>query len=185
MPRLLATAAALLAVVALAAGCGDSADHNDQDVSFAKNMVPHHQQAVTMADMALSQSSNQQVQDLATRIKAAQASEISIMQGWLASWGEEAMDHSGDMSGMKGMEGMEGMVSGADMAALQGTSGSEFDRLFLQHMTAHHEGALAMARTELDKGKHEPAQVLAREIVAGQEKELAEMAQLQSASRTP
>lgn len=183
--RLLATAAALLAIVALAAGCGERADHNDQDVSFAKNMVPHHQQAVTMADMALSQSSDGQVQDLATRIKTAQTSEISIMQGWLASWGEEAMDHSGDMSGMKDMEGMEGMVSEGDMAALKGASGSEFDRLFLQHMTAHHEGALGMAKVELDKGKYEPAQLLAKEVVAGQEKELAEMAQLQSALRTP
>ncbi len=185
MKRLLATAAALLSIVALAGGCGDSANHNDQDVSFAKNMVPHHQQAVIMADMALSQSSNQQVQDLATRIKTAQTSEIGIMQGWLASWGEEAMDHSGDMSGLKGMAGMEGMVSEGDMAALQGASGPEFDRLFLQHMTAHHEGALGMAKVQLDKGKHEPAKVLAREIVAGQEKELAEMAQLQSAPRTP
>ena len=168
----------LLMAVALVAGCGGDSDHNAQDVSFARDMVPHHQQAVTMSDLALAQSGNPQVEDLATRIKASQAREISLMEGWLADWGEEATDHSGhDMGEMKSMKGM---VSEPDMAALRAAQGPEFDRQFIEHMTAHHQGALEMARVQLDKGKHEPAKELARAIITSQEKEIAEMAKIQS-----
>lgn len=181
MKRLLAAATTLLVAFALAGCGGGGSDHNDQDVSFAKDMVPHHQQAVVMSDMALSQASSPQVKDLATRIKTSQASEISLMNGWLASWGEGATDHSGHDAGS--MKGMSGMVSDGDMQVLAGASGTEFDRLFLQHMTAHHQGALEMARTQVEKGKFGPAKDLARQITAGQEKEIAEMAQLLRAPR--
>lgn len=177
MKRLLALAAPLLTTIALVAGCGGGgADHNDQDVSFAKDMVPHHQQAVVMADMALAQTNRTEVQDLATRIKESQTSEISIMNGWLTSWNATATDHSGHDAGA--MNSMAGMVSDVDMQTLGSTAGKEFDRLFLQHMTAHHKGALEMAKVQLDKGKYGPAKELAREITTGQEKEIAEMDQL-------
>lgn len=178
MKRLLAIGASLLIVLA---GCGGGGeDHNDQDVSFAKDMVPHHQQAVVMSDMALSQTTNPQVQDLANRIKASQTSEISLMNGWLKSWDADATDHSGHDAGA--MQSMSGMVSDADMKTLAAASGAEFDQLFLKHMTAHHQGALEMAKAELEKGKFEPAKELARSITTGQEKEIAEMAQLLKAS---
>src|SRR5688500_9832327 len=136
----------MLVVVLLAAACGDGSggsdsDHNDQDVSFAKDMVPHHQQAVTMSDLATANTTNPQILGLADRIKASQTAEISVMQGWLAAGGEEATDNSGhDMT-----ESMQGMVSDRDMGQLEATKGGDFDRRFLRHMTAHHEGALEMA----------------------------------------
>lgn len=176
MKRLPAIGAIMLTALALVAGCGSGPDHNGQDVSFAKDMVPHHQQAVVMSDMALAQTTNPQVLDLANRIKGAQASEISMMNGWLGAWGEAATDHSGHDAGA--MKGMNGMVSDTDMAALGAASGAQFDQLFLQQMTAHHQGALEMARTQVAKGKFGPAKALARDITAGQEKEIAEMAQL-------
>jgi uncharacterized protein (DUF305 family) len=177
------TTGAVLAALALAvlAGCGGGggdSDHNAQDVSFAKDMVPHHQQAVLMADMALTKSTSPQLKDLATRIKSAQTTEISTMSGWLAMWGEEATDHGGHS--MDSSEGMKGMVSDPDMEAMGAASGPAFDRLFIKHMTAHHQGALDMAKVQLEKGKYEPAKALARDITAGQQKEIKEMAELQT-----
>ncbi|MEO5680570.1 MAG: DUF305 domain-containing protein [Acidimicrobiales bacterium] len=177
MKRLLAVGSTLLLSVALLAGCGSTDDHNAQDVTFAKDMTPHHEQAVVMADLALAQASSQQVKDLATRIKAAQGPEITKMKGWLSSWGEKAQDDMGGMD-MSTMPGMEGMVNDAGMQALRGASGAPFDRLFLQDMTGHHQGAVGMAKIELEKGKFGDAKALAREITTSQEKEISEMGQL-------
>lgn len=178
MKRLLALVAILLTTTALGAGCGDNSDHNAQDVTFAKDMVPHHEEAVMMSDMALAQAGDPRVKALATRIKAAQGPEIATMTGWLTSWGEKPTDMgSMDMPGGP----MNGMMSDTDMKALGAASGAEFDRLYLQGMTAHHRGAVGMAKVEVDKGRFGPARALAREIITGQEKELAEMAQLLTA----
>lgn len=167
-----------LAAMALVAGCGGGSDHNSQDVSFAQDMVPHHQQAVTMADLAMTQTQNPQIVDLAGRIKASQASQVTLMTGWLTGWGEKPTEHGGDMSGMAGMHGMKGMVSEPDLKALGAASGAEFDRLFVQRMTAHHQGALEMAKAEADAGRFKPAKVLADAITADQQREIAEMASI-------
>jgi uncharacterized protein (DUF305 family) len=108
-----------------------------------------------------------------------------MMSGWLASWKEKATDHSGDMAGMAGMPGMNGLVSDADLRTMQSATGPEFDRLFLQRMTSHHQGAIDMAKVELDKGRFKPAKDLAREITTGQQKEIDEMAKLLAAPPAP
>ena len=166
--------------LALLAGCGGSDEaHNAQDVTFVKDMLPHHEQAVVMSDLALSQAGSPAVKDLATRIKAAQAPEIATMKGWLTSWGEdEAGGH--DMGSMDSMDmgGMKGMASEEDLTALRNASGAEFDRLFLKDMTAHHEGAVEMAKAEIAKGKDPAAKTLAQQISSSQEKEITEMRQL-------
>src|SRR5690606_18534168 len=84
------------------AGAEDTAGaHNDQDVSFAQDMIPHHQQAIQMSRMAAGQASSAEVKDLAARIENAQDPEIETMSGWLDSWGEDVpvsmpgMDHGG------------------------------------------------------------------------------------------
>ena len=175
--------APILFALALLAGCGGSDEaHNAQDVTFVKDMVPHHEQAVVMSDLALSQAGSPAVKDLATRIKAAQAPEIATMKGWLTSWGEdEAGGH--DMSSMDSMDsmdmgGMKGMASEEDLTALRNASGAEFDKLFLKDMTAHHEGAVEMAKAEIAKGKDPAAKTLAQQITSSQEKEITEMRQL-------
>jgi len=179
--------ATILFALALLAGCGGGDEaQNAQDVTFVKDMIPHHEQAVVMSDLALSQAGSPAVKDLATRIKAAQAPEIATMQGWLTSWGENAGGGhdmgsmgSGGMKGggMKG-GGMKGMASDEDLSALRAASGVEFERLFLKDMIAHHEGAVEMAKTEIAKGKDPAAKTLAQQITSSQEKEITEMRQL-------
>ncbi len=176
-------ALSLFVGLALVTACSEKAkDHNAQDVTFAQEMIPHHAQAVEMSDLAPAQAESPAVKDLAVRIKAAQGPEIEKMKGWLSSWGEKTsaddmagmagMDHSS--GGMAGMEGM-GMMTDAQMKELKAATGPEFDKMFLTMMIGHHEGAVTMARAELDKGMHQPAKQLAQAITDSQQKEIAEM----------
>ncbi len=148
-----------------------SADHNEADVAFAHGMIPHHRQAIEMSEMALGQAVSQQVKELAARIKAAQEPEISQMTGLLESWGQPVSpEHAG--------HGGSGMLPQAEMARLRQASGAEFDRLFLEGMIRHHEGAVGMAQEELDKGQNPQAKELARRIIDSQQAEIGEMRRL-------
>jgi uncharacterized protein (DUF305 family) len=174
--------------------------HNDADAMFAQQMIPHHQQAVEMSDMLLSkQGIDPRVLDLAKQIKAAQAPEIEQMQNWLTQWATPTMPgmsgmpgHSGmpadsatpgqtdiptqssmpGMSGMPGMPGMEGMMSGNDMAALQNAQGVAAAKLYLTQMVIHHQGAIAMAQTEISAGQYPAAIAMAHSIVTSQQQEI-------------
>jgi uncharacterized protein (DUF305 family) len=191
---LIGIAAAGAAVVALVAGCGgkDTAavDHsssptapaatgsaktsgnNTDDVTFAQGMVPHHQQALDMAKLVPSRSTNAKVLDLAKRIEGAQDPEIKKMNGWLEQWGASTsmpgMDHGS-------MPGMSGMMSSEDMKMLDQSKGAAFDKMWLEMMIRHHEGAVAMAKTELQKGSSADAKKLAQDIIDAQQKEITEM----------
>ena len=157
--------------------------HNAADVTFVTDMLPHHAQAVEMADMALSRDTNTQVKGLAQQITSAQAPEISMMSGWLASWGKAVPTSVGstshDMSGMAGMGG-DGMMSTTEMTALDAASGTRFATLWLTGMVRHHTGAVAMARTELSSGQNAQAKALATRIIASQSAEIATMSSLLS-----
>ncbi len=153
--------------VTLAAG----AVSNDADVSFAQGMIPHHSQAVEMATMALKNSSNPAILDLATRIQGAQDPEIDQMRGWLDNWGQEEM-----ATAMEGMDhSAEGMMSDADLTALDATTGAEFDAMFVDMMILHHQGAIAMAKTVMNDGTDPQVRALAEAIISAQEGEIAEM----------
>ncbi len=156
-----------------------SQDHNDADVMFAQHMIPHHEQAIEMSDVVLAKKGiDPRVTDLATEIKAAQGPEIKQMQDWLGQWGNPPMPpmateegHGGhDMEGMSGDE--MGMMSDEEMTALNNAKGVEVSRLFLTGMITHHEGAIAMAQTEIEDGKFAPAVELARAIVKSQQAEI-------------
>lgn len=146
--------------------------HNTADVTFAQSMIPHHQQAVAMAKMGSGQAHSADVKQLAAQIQTAQDPEIQTMTGWLTSWHQPT-----SMSGMggDGMSSMPGMMSDTDMAALGALSGQAFDRQFLTMMTAHHSGAIEMARTELAQGSYPPAKNLASSIIADQTAQIAKM----------
>ncbi len=153
--------------------------HNAQDETFLTDMIPHHAQAVEMADMVLSHGADAELTALATQIKAAQAPELAQMSGWLVGWGKSVPSTGGghSMSGTSGHDG-SGMMSADEMTQLDAASGTQFAKLFLTGMTKHHEGAVAMAKTELADGQNAEAKTLASNIIAAQDKEIATMTAL-------
>lgn len=148
----------------------------EADVMFTQQMIPHHQQAVAMADLALdpAHEAGPGVRDLAQRIKTAQAREIADMQGWLAEWGADAPSDHMDHMGANGM----GMMSADQMDALEQAKGAEFDRLWLEGMIVHHEGALMMASHIATRGDDPRVQKLSDAIESSQTAEIAEMKKL-------
>lgn len=152
--------------------------HAAADVAFVQGMIPHHEQAVAMADLAATRAASPEVQDLAGRIRAAQGPEIDRMNALLTGWGVPRPAPGSAMSGMGGMSGtggMSGMMSPEQMRGLETATGAAFDRAFLEMMVAHHTGAVEMARTELDQGQSPEAKSLAREIIDTQQAEIAQM----------
>jgi len=154
---------------------------NEADVVFASMMIPHHAQAVSMADTALKQATNPKVKALASKIKEAQGPEIERMSGWLTGWGAPVptTEDGSEMSGMAGMEGMGdqtgGMMSAKEISNLNEATGAAFDRMWLLMMVKHHQGAVVMAKTALDQGTNPEAKKLAKSIIDGQSTEIAEM----------
>jgi uncharacterized protein (DUF305 family) len=165
---------------------GQQATHNDADVAFAQRMVPHHQQAVEMAELAASRGSTDTVKDLANRIKGAQDPEIQQMNGWLAQWGATStspptgMDHGSTGTSAPGMDhgSGPGMMTDAEMRDLEQASGVDFDRMFLEMMIRHHQGAVEEATTEVAKGANPDAKALAQRIIDTQQAEIAEMQEM-------
>ncbi len=155
-----------------------SGQHNAADVAFATDMVPHHQQAVTMSQMAQKQATDPKVKSLAAEIQAAQGPEIETMTGWLTAWGQPVPTSGGhDMSKMGGA-GMDGMMTDEQMQQLSAASGTAFDRMWLQGMVAHHKGAVEMSNVELRDGENADAKKLAQQIIDAQKQEITVMEQL-------
>jgi len=188
----LASASAALLTTVLLAGCGQDQEAggmagvnhgtatgspsasrtsvNAGDEMFVTMMIPHHEQAIEMADLILGkQGIDQRVVTLAQQIKAAQAPEIETMRGWLTEWGVGGVDAS-DHGGHGG-----GMLSDRDMAALNAATGVEASRLFLTGMIGHHNGAIEMAETAVDDGRDPEVLKLAGQVITGQRAEAATM----------
>lgn len=157
---------------------GSVANVSDADVSFAQLMIPHHQQAVEMADLALSRITSPEVKQLAEQIKSAQDPEIEMMSMWLQTWGapmDMGEDHSGhDMGNMD----MSGMMSDDDMQALANAQGAEFDRMWLEMMIAHHQGAISMAEDVKAASSNADVTNLASAVITGQAVEIDTMQKL-------
>ncbi|MDR2998130.1 MAG: DUF305 domain-containing protein [Microbacterium sp.] len=182
--RALITGAAVLSLTALAACTPTPSGHenmpgmsqspasdaaaNDADAMFASMMVGHHEQAIEMSDLVLGKEGlDPTVADLATRIKQAQGPEIEQLKGWLDDWGVKPADDS--------MSHDDGMMSADDMAALEAAAGADAGKLFLEQMIVHHEGAVDMAKDEVENGKNPDATALAQKIIDAQTDEIAEM----------
>ena len=165
MKRMIFVIAALL-LTSCASSENTGAEYSAQDIMFAEMMIPHHEQAIEMADLALAISQDSEVLSLATQIKSAQAPEIEEMK----SWGSSHMgSHAGHM--------MDGMLSEQEMDELSQASGTDFDRLFLEGMIKHHEGAIEMAEMILES-KNAEAASLARNILETQKAEIETMKKL-------
>ncbi|WP_229706989.1 DUF305 domain-containing protein [Nocardioides deserti] len=170
------------------------AEFNSADVDFATQMIPHHAQAVEMAEMTEGRDLSPAVEELAANIKDAQVPEVEVMTGWLEAWGEQipdtSMDHADTghdtpgeqsphgMDGMDDMDGMAGMMSSEDMTALKQAPDAEFEDMWLAMMIEHHKGALKMAEAEQRLGRYPDAVALAEAIVANQQSEIAHMVSL-------
>lgn len=152
-------------------GSSNSSEFSNTDVMFAQMMIPHHQQAVDMSDLALATSTNPEVLALAQKIRDAQAPEIELMTSWIEKAGAATtMGHGMDDMGM----GMGGMMSDEEMMALKNATGTAFDTLYLEGMIAHHEGALQMVKMISNSGNAE-VKKLGDAIVTGQTAEIAQM----------
>ena len=166
MKRFLVAAISLI----LLSGCATAEEANSgfspSDINFAEMMIPHHEQAIEMSDIAFRNTTNPEVLQLAQEIKDAQAPEIDLMKSWP---GVKASTHAGHM--------MDGMLSDDELDALQKARDAEFDRLFLQGMIKHHQGAIEMAMDVKDS-KSKVVADLSAAIIKQQEIEIAAMNEL-------
>ncbi|GAA2576485.1 DUF305 domain-containing protein [Actinomadura fulvescens] len=157
----------------------------DAEVKFVQMMIPHHEQAVEMSVLAPKQASSTKVKALADRIDKGQAGEISVMQSWLKRMGKSTAGSGGGHGGHGGHggkqdphAGMPGMATPDQMKQLREAQGAAFDKLFLQLMITHHQGALTMVKDVLDKGTDVTVQEMAREVQSTQMAEINRMRDL-------
>jgi uncharacterized protein (DUF305 family) len=162
-------------------------EHNDADVAFASDMIQHHAQALSMADLTRGRPLDPKVEQLVDKIREAQGPEIQTMSGWLTDWDEavpETMrDHANaghsENDVAESMEGMDtdlpGMMSADDLTALEDASDAEFEQLWLQLMIEHHTGAVEMASAQQAAGRFKAAVDLAAAIERSQAAEIETM----------
>lgn len=136
------------------------------EIMFAQMMIPHHEQAISMSEIALKKSRNQAILKLSNQIKSLQGTEKSQLAYWLkATDSSMTMDHDMQMSGM---------LTTKELALLKRLNGTQFDRTFLQLMIKHHQGALEMLDLISDS-KNLEAKALAKAIKSAQSKEITSM----------
>jgi uncharacterized protein (DUF305 family) len=146
------------------------------DRLFLANMIAHHQGAIDMANLALTNAKHQEVKDLATAIFSAQTKEINNMTAWQGSWsypastGSAMMDHSA--------MGMEDTGAGM-LNALTGKTGDDFDKEFLTQMIAHHQSAIDMSAVGSTNSFHQEVKDLTAAIITAQTSEIKQMRQWQ------
>jgi len=173
---LIALAAVLLAACARSAAtqptASTAATFNDADVRFLQEMIPHHQQAIEMAELVDGRTQRPELVKLAATIITSQDAEIRTMQGFLTRWNRPAPAVEGaghDESQAPGMLG-EGQLDW-----LQTLEGTQFDLGFVTMMRTHHGGAVEMAETELRAGASAAVKALARRMIAAQQAEIRQM----------
>jgi uncharacterized protein (DUF305 family) len=150
------------------------------DRHFIERMIPHHQSAVEMVDLALSRAKHPELKQLAANIKAAQTQEIKNMQDWYKQWygvavptvSKGGMDMMGMSRGMPMHSGMMGMQT--DLTALK--NASNFDRVFMEQMIPHHQMAVMMSGMPLNS-THPELRSLAQAIIKSQTAEINQMQQ--------
>ncbi|MFD3533468.1 DUF305 domain-containing protein [Streptomyces sp. NPDC058664] len=142
---------------------------NSADFHYAQMMIVHHRQALTMTALAPQRAGSSQVKKVAERIAAAQQPEIGAMEGWLKNNGgpreQSGHDH----------HSMPGMATEAQLKELGKARGEAFDKLFLQLMITHHEGAVTMAAEVLSEGNNVLVEEMANDVIAQQTSEINRM----------
>ena len=156
-----------------------SGEFTMNELMFAQMMIPHHEQAIEMSELALARSTNDSIRDLSERIIAGQEPEIELMQGWLdrtdsAIWDGQMGGGMDNPMGQGGMRGMGGMATESELRELATLESPEFDLMFLELMIDHHEGAIDMVRM-ISRSDHREVSDLAEGIVRVQREEITEM----------
>lgn len=152
-----------------------AAQFNDADVMFVQMMIPHHQQAVALSDTVLKKSGiSAETTALAADIKAAQQPEITTMEGWLKTWGQDM----GDMGGMNHGGPDDGMATDDELKNFDQVDGAAAEKMYLELMTRHHQGAITMAQAETSTGASPDAVALANGIATSQQEEITTMKEL-------
>ena len=176
--------AVLASVVVLTlAACGSdrssagSAAFDDADVEFLQGMVPHHSQAVAMAELVPDRTDRPELNELAETIISTQNEEIEQMNTLLSDAGAEPVEGGMDHGGMtEGGMTMTGMMDDQQMQDLESAEGQDFELMFLDMMTAHHQGAIEAAEQVLDGGENPEVADLAEQIIQAQQAEIEQMA---------
>ena len=156
------------------------------DVRFMQAMIGHHSQALEMTEIVRSHSGNEGIRALALRIEVSQADEIRMMQDWLAARRQPRPDPHAHHAA--GATLMPGMLTPEEMARLSAARGPELDRIFLELMIKHHEGALVMVKDLLAApGAGQEADVFAfvSDVEADQQMEIDRMRAALAASKEP
>jgi uncharacterized protein (DUF305 family) len=149
---------------------------NEADFAFVRMMIEHHAQALVMTDLAGDRAGDERVRRLAARVAAAQGPETEAMSAWLLRNAGAAADSDGEAHGGHGTaDAMPGMASEEQLDALRAARGAAFDALFVELMTAHHEGGVAMAEGVLAEGNDETVAQLATDLIAEQSVEIERM----------
>jgi uncharacterized protein (DUF305 family) len=150
--------------------------HTPADVRFMQGMMRHHAQALQMTSLVASRTTREDLRLLAKRIDVSQADEIKMMREWLGARGVPVPGEHGAHGAAA--DAMPGMLTAEEMSALENAQGAAFDRLFLELMIKHHEGAVAMV-AELfaspGAGQESDIFAFASDVTADQQMEIARM----------
>ncbi|WP_454293504.1 DUF305 domain-containing protein [Salana multivorans] len=149
---------------------GSDVEPTPADINFAQMMIGHHDQALVLVDMARERSSNAELLELADQIEAAQGPEIELMSGWVVEWGYDLFDPADHVG-----HDMPGMLTQEELDVVANAPEADFDRLWLEAMIAHHEGAVVMAEDQLADGVVPEVHELSREIIETQQAEIDHM----------
>ena len=142
-------------------------DYTGADIMFLQMMIPHHQQAVDISNLALKTSKDSELLALATTIRDAQTAEIAQMKQWLNDAGAGTdMGHS--------MDGMGGMLDDAELSALAAATGKNFDVLWLKGMIGHHDGAIHMT-TMIRDASNKDIKAFGENVIKDQSEQITQM----------
>jgi uncharacterized protein (DUF305 family) len=144
-----------------------NANYTGADIMFLQMMIPHHQQAIDISNLAMKVSSDSELLELAKIIARDQAAEIKQMKVWLKDSGaSEDMGHS--------MDGMGGMLNDDELTALSAATGKEFDTLWLKGMTEHHDGAIHMTQM-IEDAQNADIKAFGTKVIKDQSEQIAQM----------
>ena len=147
-----------------------SSQYTGADIMFLQMMIPHHQQAIDISNLALKSSQDKELLALAKIIARDQAAEIVQMKAWLKAAGaSEDMGHE--------MHNMGGMLSDTELSALNAATGKEFDILWLKGMTDHHDGAIHMTQM-IEDAKNAEIKAFGEKVIKDQSAQIAQMKEM-------